>query len=159
MLGNLRQGGQILLGPWRMEKMLLLMMCAPVHSGCLKKTAQTRWLGNNRRFYFSHFWSLGNPRSRRQQGHVWSGPFSCLMCPHVGDGARGLSESLFHENNNPIHESSTLMTQAPPKGPIVLIPSSLGLGFQRVNLGGVVDGPNHTDHSSIESSFSSFHTR
>ena len=56
------------------------------------------------------------------------------LCPHMLEGARYLSRASFYKGTNPIHESSTLMTQSYLKGSHLQI---LGLGFQRVNSMGV----------------------
>ena len=49
-------------------------------------------------------------------------------------GARG-EEDLFHDGTKPVHEGSTLRSQASPKGPHLLIPSHQALRFQYMSLG------------------------
>lgn len=72
-----------------------------------------------------------------------------LLCPHTEEGVRGLS-GVFHENS---HGGSTLMTPKPPSTPPPN-PISVGLGFQRVNLGEdehsvCLKGPQETNNTYI----------
>ena len=49
-------------------------------------------------------------------------------CGHMVEGSRELW-GLFYKGSNPIHGGSTLMTQAPPKGPPLRISSHQALDF------------------------------
>ena len=71
--------------------------------------------------YFSPFWRL---KVWDQGDSLWYGLFS--LCPHMVEGARG-SPGAFYRGTNAIHEDSALRTQAPPKAPHLLIPSSSGI--------------------------------
>lgn len=58
-----------------------------------------------------------------------------LLCPHMVQGVKKIRGGLFHDGTKPVHEGSTLRSQASPKGPHLLIPSHQALRFQYMSLG------------------------
>lgn len=87
-----------------------------------------------RREHRTHFSRLRSQKAGRFRG--WRGPASRF----VDLGVVAVSSHPYCKDTDPIHEAPNLMTQSPPKGPL-LMPPRQGLGPQHTNGGGGTHKP------------------